>query len=100
MGPDVRRSALSLICAHSHTHSTTAFLIREFEWRMNCCDKYASVSYRHARCGDSPKHGGFSRCVADRFSVYVLFFSFVEVHFFNSETSSLKLSTLTFFVLR
>lgn len=45
----------------------------------------------------APKDGGFSRCVADRFSVYVSFFPFVEVHFFNSETSSLKLSTLTCF---
>jgi len=37
-----------------HTHSATAFRIREFQRRMNCCDKYASISSRPARCGDSP----------------------------------------------
>jgi hypothetical protein len=65
-----------------HTHSATAFSIREFERRMNCCDKYASIFLDMIVVGIAPMDTGFSIRVADRFSVYVSSFFFVEVHLF------------------
>jgi len=92
---EVRRSAISLICAHTHAHSATAFLVREFERRMTCCDKYASIFSRHAHGGDSPNGWWLLDMCCSPFQRLRFVFPFVEVHFFILKLANRNLSKLS-----